>query len=288
MGVALRVSSFLQEVKQVVQQTITQKIITDKGTKRVYESDDVVGYYFALGDLWEPESTILNELRERLPAMRMLDIGVGTGRTTTHFAHLAKEYIGIDYSNKMINACVEKFQNFPMKISFLTVDARNMKLFKDNSFDFVSFSLNGIDTMDHEERLEILCEIRRLIRPGGYFCFSTHNLNFLLKKCSIQLSKHPAILAMRTFRLFQMRLLNKRDAWKIARNSSRNQQHVYFNDGAHDFRLKTYYVSPVEQLKQLSELGYLDTKMYSLRDGREIKNPSNAMDYWVYFLSKAP
>ncbi len=105
--------------------------MTDKGAKRVYESEDVVGYYFALGDLWKPESTILNELRERLPDMRILDIGVGTGRTTTHFAFLAKEYIGIDYSNEMIKACVEKFQNFPKKISFLTVDARNMKLFMD-------------------------------------------------------------------------------------------------------------------------------------------------------------
>ena len=287
MGVAMQFSSFLHDVKQVVQQTITQKIMTDKGAKRVYESEDVVEYYFALGALWKPESTILNELRESLPDMRMLDIGVGTGRTTTHFAYLAKEYIGIDYSNEMIKACVKKFQNFPKKISFLAVDARNMKLFNDKSFDFVLFSLNGIDTTDHEERLQILFEIRRIIRPGGYFCFSTHNLNFLLKECSIELSKHPTISAIRTFRLFQKRFLNKRDAWKIARGSSRNQKHIYFNDGAHNFRLKTFYISPVEQLKQLSALGYLDTKLYSLREGSEIENPSNALDYWVYFLSKA-
>jgi hypothetical protein len=59
------------------------------------------------------------------------------------------------------------------------------------------------------------------------------------------------------------------------------------NDGAHNFQLKTYYITPLEQLKQLSELGFSEIKMYSLTDGSEIKNPSKTMDHWVYFLSKA-
>lgn len=287
-GMVLQLLSFVKHSKEIVQQIVTQNIITANNNKIVYESEDVIRFYAAQSDLQGPEATILNELRNRLPKMSMLDIGVGVGRTTTHFAFLAKEYLGIDYSNKMINACLEKFQNCPKQISFLTADARTMKLFKDNSFDFVLFSFNGIDYMDHEERMRTLREIRRLIRAGGYFCFSTHNLNFLLKKCSIQLSKHPSILALRAFRLLQMRLLNKKEAWKTIRNSSRNQQHHMINDGAHNFRLKTYYITPVEQLKQLSELGYFDTKIYSLTNGREIKNPSTAMDHWVYFLSKAP
>ena len=47
----------------------------------------------------------------------------------------------------------KKFQDYPKKISFLTADARTMKDFKNNSFDFVLFSFNGIDYMDHEERI---------------------------------------------------------------------------------------------------------------------------------------
>ena len=38
----------------------------------------------------------------------MLDIGVGTGRTTMHFAGLVKEYVGVDYSSALIQACPEK------------------------------------------------------------------------------------------------------------------------------------------------------------------------------------
>lgn len=282
----MQILSFVHRSKEIIQQIISPNLLTANANKRVYESEDVVEFYAEQKDLQEPELTILNELRERLPNMSMLDIGVGAGRTTMHFAHLAKEYVGIDYSNKMINSCMKKFKNFPKKISFLNVDAINMKIFKDNSFDFVLFSLNGIDYVDHEERIEILREIRRLIRAGGYFCFSTHNLNSLTKKCSIHLSKHPTLLALRIYRLLQMRLPNKRETWRIAKNFSKIQQkHVMFFDGAHNFRLKTYYISPIEQLKQLKELGYSATKIYSSRDGREIENPNEAMDDWVYFLS---
>ena len=279
--------SFIKSFKEFVQ-IITLNIITPKNNQRVYESDDVVTFYSGQSYLQEPEATILSEFRNRLPHMRMLDIGVGAGRTTIYFAALTKEYLGIDYSNKMINACQEKFQNSPQKISFLTSDARTMKLFKDNSFDFVLFSFNGIDYMDHEERLSTLREIRRIITVGGYFCFSTHNLNFLLKKCSIQLSKHPTILALRILSLLQMRLLNEKKTWKAIRTSSRNVNHAMVKDDAFGFRLRTYYITPKEQLKQLSELGFSSVKMYSLANGQVIKNPKDTTDHWIYYLSQHP
>ena len=274
--------------KEAVQQILTQEIITSDNNRRVFESEDVTRFYADQSTLQKPEATILNKLRDRLPEMSVLDIGVGAGRTTTHFAFLAKEYLGIDYSSQMINVCLKKFQGFSRKISFLTADARTMNALRDKSFDFVLFSFNGIDYMDHDERIATLREIRRLIRSGGYLCFSTHNLNFLLKKCSIQLSKYPTEMALRIFRLLQMRLLNKKEAWKIIRNSSGNQKHTMVNDGAMNFRLKTYYITPVEQLKQLSELGYAGTEMYSLTSGKEIKNPNNSVDHWIYYLSKIP
>ncbi len=206
----LQLLNFVKSCKEVVQQIVTQNIITAENNKIVYESEDVTRFYAEQSDLQKPETTILKELRNKLPKMSMLDIGVGAGRTTTHFAFLAKEYLGIDYSSQMVNACIKKFQGSPKKISFLTADARTMKSFKNNSFDFILFSFNGIDYMDHEDRMATLREIRRLIKPGGYFCFSTHNLNFLSNKCSIQLSKHPSILASSTYKLLQMRLLNEK------------------------------------------------------------------------------
>jgi ubiquinone/menaquinone biosynthesis C-methylase UbiE len=283
----LQILSLFKHNLEVILQIATRNKITASGNIRVYEAEDVVKDYIANDQLQKPEVTILNELINKLPYMRMLDIGVGAGRTTTFFGCLVKEYVGIDYSHKMINACIKKFKNYSNKVSFLTADARSMKLFKDKSFDFILFSFNGIDYADHEERILILNEIRRLIRSGGYFCFSTHNLNVVMKDFfSIKLSKNPKLLALRTRGLLQMRLFNKGETWKTIRNPSRTQQYLMVNDGAHNFRLKTYFITPVEQLLQLRELGYSETKMYGLRDGREIKNPNNTIDRYMYFLSK--
>jgi hypothetical protein len=91
---------------------------------------------------------------------------------------------------------------------------------------------------------------------------------------------------MQTLRFLHLRLVNSSEAWRAVRNSSRSKKHCIFNDGAQNFRLKTYYITPAEQLKQLSELGYSDTKIYSLMDGKEIRNPDHVIDHWLYFLSK--
>ncbi len=95
--------------------------------KKAYESKDVVSYYFSQEDLYKPEDTILNIFKNRFKVMRMLDIGVGAGRTTVHFAKLAKEYIGIDYSENMINACKKRFHRLNGNISFKVCDARDMR-----------------------------------------------------------------------------------------------------------------------------------------------------------------
>ena len=255
--------------------------------KDVYGSEDIVKGYSRGQGLQKPEETILNELRNKLPNMKMLDIGVGAGRTTKYFAPLTKRYVGVDYSEKMIEICQQKYQGSPKKLSFEVADARALKSFESNYFDLVLFSFNGIDYMNHQDRLTALREISRVTKNGGYFCFSSHNLNIAFKQCTFRLSKNPVKLFMETRRLILMRLLNKK-SWKALRKRVGIQKYMIFNDGAHNFRLKTYYVTPTEQIKQLTELNFSGIKIYGLLDGREIKNDSNLtglMDGWVYYLA---
>jgi ubiquinone/menaquinone biosynthesis C-methylase UbiE len=265
---------------------LTKTEITSEKNKAVYNSENVVSQFVTLGDLQKPEKKILNEFKNKLPNMKMLDVGVGAGRTTIHFAYLAKEYSGIDCSKNMIRECHKKFQNYPKKISFMTEDARNMTLFKDNYFDFVLFSWCGIDYVAHEDRQKILSEIRRVIKKGGYFCFQTHNMNYEMENCSIRFSKNPYQLAWIISRLLQLRLLNGSEVWKIIRTPSRKQQHILFHDETHDFRLKTYVITPMGQIEQLNQFGFACTRVFGW-DGTEIKDINSAKDGWLYFLSKA-
>jgi ubiquinone/menaquinone biosynthesis C-methylase UbiE len=217
--------------------------------EKPWESEDTVREYYVECHLQKPEETVLNELRAKLPKMRMLDIGVGVGRTTHHFASLAKEYIGVDYSKNMIRACRRKFRNYPKKISFEVADARDLNLFGDNYFDFVLFSFNGIDCMNHDDRLKTLREIRRVTKNGGYFCFSAHNLNYAWKLGTFKLSRKPVELLRESRRLFLKRLFNRK-IWKILRRKNqRKQQHMIITEvGTAIPKIKMYYIAPKEQI----------------------------------------
>jgi len=278
-----KISAIAVYYKEIFQQIITHRVINCNANKMAYESEEALTLLDQKNHLQKPEVTVLDLLRNKLPKMRMLDIGIGTGRTTVHFASLAKEYIGVDYSNYMIKVCRKRLQNFPSNVTFKVADARAMTFFEDGYFDFVLFSFNGIDYVEHNERLKILQEIHRITKKHGYFCFSTHNLNYQ-SYCSIRLSRNPLILKRRITRLLRMRLLNTR-AWKSIRNPSKSPQHTMVNDGALNFTMITYYITPAAQLKQLESLGFSNTKVYGL-NGVEVKTIAKNNDQWLYYLTK--
>jgi len=248
-----------------------------------FESKAVVRSYFTQDHLQQPEETILRMLKDRLRGFNMLDIGVGAGRTTAHLAHMAGSYTGIDYSKSMIEACMKKFSDLAKRGALTVGDARSMPMFDNHTFDFILFSYNGLDYMSHDDRLKALGEIRRIGKRGGYFCFSTHNLNTNLDQ-SVRpaFTPNPVKLAYRVgaYLLFKLLTLRfKRERERAA--------YAIVNDGAHRFRSWTYYIKPQEQIGQLTGLGFTDVRIFSLSDGKEILDPSalvTATDSWLYYL----
>lgn len=251
---------------------------------QAYQAPDVVHEYAAAMHLQKPELTILKLLEGRLSRMAMLDIGVGGGRTTLHFAQLVRHYVGIDFSDTMVQACRERFTGWPDHVSFSTGDARDLSAFPDESFDFVLFSFNGIDYMSHADRLATLAEIRRVGKRGGLFCFSSHNLQslpnrFNLRRC---LSVGFRTLGSEIHHWWRLRLANP----GVTERTVLQQPYGVFNDGAHDFRLKTYYIRPEEQIRQLG-ICYEDIRLFEKSTGNRIESPSawgSTVDPWIYYL----
>ena len=116
------------------------------GTKDVYEDPEIVDYYRTIQGLQASEESILAILRGDIGGFRMLDIGIGAGRTTEVFAPLVSKYVGVDYSSAMVDACRDRFRDSNETWSFQLADARSLVQFDDRSFDFVLFSFNGIDS----------------------------------------------------------------------------------------------------------------------------------------------
>lgn len=261
-------------------------MLIDKSNNKAYTQARIVNLYSHLTDLQKSEETVLNFLKNDLAGMKMLDIGVGGGRTTLHFAKLVREYIGIDCSEEMIAACQKRFSNHSEHISFQVCDVRNMTVFENHTFDFILFSFNGIDYISHEDRLKAFAEIKRILKSGGYFCFSSHNLQSIDKLFEFKKQIYLQIgMPKKIVRWFLTRFVFNKNA-----NISelKNCQFAVFNDGAERWGIQTYYIKPAEQIKQLQAL-FDEIRVFLLENGTEVDQDSNLGsidDDWLYYLCK--
>ena len=271
--------------------TIDHKILYDTET---------VSREYASRDYLEPaERTVLEILKPEISGMDMLDMGVGGGRTTKYFAPLVKNYTGADYATAMIDVCLEKYGN---DYFFFGCDARSMKEVPDSIYDFILFSYNGIDSFQQRDRIASLREIHRVLRPDGYFCFSTHNLDWegltdlfrLKKKTRINWQEGSGVSIRRirdrmrsAWKLFILSLLNGslHMSNHILKLRRKKRGHIY--DDSLDGRAKVYYISRDEQLRQLKETGFKNISTIS-RSGLITGNATLLnKGGWIYYLCQA-
>jgi ubiquinone/menaquinone biosynthesis C-methylase UbiE len=108
-----------------------------------YANTKVLDYYDGLDKLFPAERVLFEKLSAKIANLKILDIGVGGGRTTKYLLPISSDYTGVDYVPEFIARVKRKYE----KGNFLVSDARDLKEFTDGSFDFVLFSYNGIDVV---------------------------------------------------------------------------------------------------------------------------------------------
>jgi ubiquinone/menaquinone biosynthesis C-methylase UbiE len=246
--------------------------------KSMYDDVDVVKSFTSSIYLEKPEIAILYKYEDKIRHGRMLDIGVGTGRTTYYFSKIAGEYTGIDYVEGMIDAAKKSYPDINLEVC----DVRNMARYPDSYYDFVLFSYNGLDYINHEDRLKALGEIKRVMKPGGVFLFSTHNLQYVDKLFSFKISTDPIVTIYNIRKHLLLRLKNN------SLKEIKNKNHATIIDEALNFKLQTYYIEPEEQIKQLTEIGFKNIITYSVNDGFEIKlsDLKNNTESWIHYLAE--
>jgi SAM-dependent methyltransferase len=220
----------------------------EKLNQATYRNRAIVGQYERRADILPGEARVFREFRNRIVGAKLLDIGVGGGRTTGLLSELASDYTGIDLSNEMIEACKRRFP--ALAENFAACDARDLSRFADASFDVVLFSFNGLDYIPHEGRLQALKEIRRIIRPGGLFLFSTHLTPSLRSRFAPTANPHSD----NWLRDWKMRLLFH---WhNLNQKGIDTAPYSLVRDASHSFRLITYYSQPATVQQQLTEAGF--------------------------------
>lgn len=106
-----------------------------------------------------------------LPGYRVLDVGCGAGRTTNYIWRNGCQVIGIDLAAPLIARAKALYP----EIDFRTMDASKLD-FPTGAFDVVFFSFNGLDNFcSMPDRHEALRELLRVLKPGGFLIYSSHN-----------------------------------------------------------------------------------------------------------------
>lgn len=257
---------------------------------RVYQDRRSVEYWSSYSDqLLTAERAILVQIRDELQDKAILDVGVGGGRTTPHLLEISSNYVGIDFAPAMVAVCQQRFPG----VSFIHCAAREMATLGRETFGLVFFSFNGIDYVNHDDRQKIYAAARDVLAPGGYCLFSSHNLRDdrerLAKPWQFGLqdwraaASSPRELMRALYHMAKQNLTYMR----LRHAQVHGSKFSILLDRGQRFRNLTYYIDPVEQVRQLEANGFGDVKVYD-RGGLACAADASSLDRTnpVHYLAR--
>ena len=151
-----------------------------KNVKAYFESDGVVDYYakasVELG-LWASEEKIFTRLFS--PDDSILELGCGAGRIAIGLYELGfRNLLATDYARKMVGKTRDLAKRLDYAIHSRVADATQLD-FEDTIFDGAIFGFNGLMQIPKSaQRERALIEVFRVLRPGAWFVFTTHDRNW--------------------------------------------------------------------------------------------------------------
>lgn len=250
--------------------------IVDEINKAAYGTEEVAAWYDDLDFILKPEAVILEKIAPVIRDKRLLDIGIGAGRTTRFLLEMSRDYTGIDYTPSFAEQAQKKFP----AAKILCGDARDLSRFDDRTFDFVLFSFNAIDYMVQEDRIKALAEIYRVLKPNCPFMFSTHNRDY---KYFDKFPWQEDRFDLNHLKSCLYTFLHLPKHYRMKKHEVRTDQYAIINDNGHGFSLLAYYISLIEQEKQLREIGFVDIEAYDM-DGNPTIHDRNSP--WTYYLTR--
>ena len=248
----------------------------DAANKATYARADVVKFYLNVDELLKAERVLFGKLSSVIRDSRVLDIGVGGGRTTPHLLMLTDDYTGIDYVKEFAEEAAKKFP----AAKIIQADATDMKAFEAGSFDFVLFSYNGLDSLTNEARLKVISEVHRVLTPGGTFMFSSHNLDYEhFNKLPWQRKFH---FNKKYIVFFLHCLYHMPNHYRMKKHEVYADDYAIINDGDHRYSLMLYYIRIPKQIEQLERAGFAHVEAHDM-DGEIVE--SDTRSHWIHYVA---
>lgn len=255
--------------------------------KRAFELPRTASTCAATTGLEPAERSVLATITPKLGDGLILDIGIGAGRTTPALSALAtggRTYVGVDFSSEMIRRARQRFPGLDLRV----MDARDLSALAPGSAALAWFSFNGIDYVDHEDRLRVLAEVGRVLSPDGTFVFSSHNRSYRRLEQSLRPARPSlSLLApVGSLRALVGYARNSLNAAQLRHREVRTSTYAILNDSAYDHRLLTYYISPADQVAQLAEARLTTVAAYDIGGHRVRDGSAAAGSYSVHYVAR--
>jgi Methylase involved in ubiquinone/menaquinone biosynthesis len=124
--------------------------------------------------LWESERILFTEYFKK--SARIIELGCGAGRISFGLWRLGyKNLTATDFASGMVEVAKNIFEDHKADIACLVEDATALN-FDDETFEGAIFGFNGLMQIPlRERRRAAMCEIFRVLKPGSYFIFTTHD-----------------------------------------------------------------------------------------------------------------
>ena len=200
----------------------------------------------------------------RNKALRIIDIGCGTGRHSIELAKRGYDLTGIDLSESQLRRAMEKAHEAGVAIDFLKHDARNLP-FKDEFDLAIMLCEGGFPLMETDEmNFEILRNATQVLKEDGKLIFTTLNGLFPLYHSVEQFCADVGKQGNATYRSNTFDLMTFRDHNITAiEDDSGNRKEITCNE--------RYYV-PSEITWLLKSLGYKRIDIFGAKLGAYSRN----------------
>lgn len=231
--------------------------VIDQINLATMRSSAAVEQYAGFDGLQPHERLALDIVVDEVRGQPILDIGVGGGRTVRALREVSADYVGVDYSVEMIAACRRRFPG----VNFVHDDARKLATIRDTSIALAVFSCNGISMVGLDDRLAILRQVHRVLKPGGVFIFTTYNRHSPdatagFRYPEFQGSANPIRLAVRAVRWICDTAIGLTNRLRYRRFEVHTPEYAIINDRCHNYGVMLYYTTLLDQRRQLEQEGF--------------------------------
>jgi SAM-dependent methyltransferase len=255
----------------------------DAINRRTWQQPATVRAYQRLQGWTDPgEKAAFDHVAAEVRSRPILDIGVGAGRTTGLLQAISTQYVGIDYTEQMVQACRARHP----EARILKMDARDLSSFDDNQFALVVFSFNGIDAVDLADRHKVMRQVHRVLQANGIFIVSAHNRlgpgHGERPRWQVQFSWNPFKLAWRVARSTRSWLRSLPNYRRLRVLNESHPEWAVMNAAAHDFGIVVMYTTLAEQKRQLDAAGFRPELVLDNVRGLPVADDADVRDVWWF------